>query len=103
MAWKQEVEQKTATQSLRLKLVTMTWNQQTKQVQVTQKTPISMTSMQSLLEELTELIRDPAAVVRLKSLKASQRRQFGEGDHLAHQEGGDHWVAHGRQIEQCPE
>ena len=32
-----------------------------------------MTSMQSLLEELIELIRDPTAVVRLKSLKASDQ------------------------------
>ena len=107
------MDQKTATQSLRLKLMTMishalldrmlkvaqasttmeiwqeairhnliteagawnylSWNQQTKQVQVTQKTLISMTSMQSLLEELIELIRDPTAVVRLKSLKASDQ------------------------------
>ena len=87
VAWKQEVDQKTATQSLRLKLVTMisqalldrmlkvaqasttmdiwqeairhnliteagawnylSWNPQTKQVQVMQKPPISMTSKPS--------------------------------------------------------
>ena len=105
LAWKQEVEQKTATQSLRHKLVTMisqtlldrmlkvtqatttmdiwqeairhslieTGNQQTKQVQVMQKQAISITSTQSLLEELVELIWDPAAVVRFKSLKASDQ------------------------------
>ena len=37
------------------------------------KQAITMTSMQSLLEELVDLTRDPTAVVRFKSLKASDQ------------------------------
>ena len=49
----------------------LTWNAKEKRMQPTDRTPISMTSMQSMLEELVELIRDPQAVVRFKCLKAS--------------------------------
>ena len=109
--WKQEVEQKQAMMSLRLKLITtisqtlldrmlkvaqaqptmeiwqealkhqlitesggwnyLTWSQKDRQLQVMKKPAISMTSMQSLLEELVELTRKPTAVVRFKSLKAT--------------------------------
>eukprot|EP00913_Durusdinium_trenchii_P024717 g23200.t1 len=49
----------------------LTWNAKEKRMQPTDRAPISMTSMQSMLEELVELIRDPQAVVRFKCLKAS--------------------------------
>ena len=49
----------------------LTWNAKEKRMQPTEKAPISMTSAQSMLEELVELIRDPKAVVRFKRLKAS--------------------------------
>ena len=39
-----------------------------------EKTPTSMTSMQSLLEELVELLRGPQAVVRFKMSEGGGRR-----------------------------
>lgn len=38
----------------------LSWNEKDRQTQVMSKTPISMTSMQSLLEELVERIQDQA-------------------------------------------